>query len=442
MFVFTTGCILAWNSPVLVQLQSNDTVINPLGRPLTVIEVSISSAIVPVGSTLGSIFIGKISDIFGRRASLTYLAVGVIISFTGICFASHVYVYFTCFLIATICTTAGFLIVPVYVTEIAEDNNRGLMGCFLSIAISLGHLYVYVLGPITSVGMLSLLCGAPSALFLIFSLYLPESPIFLATKKEKSKALAALKKLRKNKSPTELKLEYKEKQRMLEDTSKEDVKGIRILFMTRSGRKAIILSLIITITQHLSGVSIVLSFMGPLIKEASSNLSENISTIIIGAANIPVSILALFLIEKQGRRFLFLVATFFDGLSMFVLGLFFVFKDSDLSLPESVKFVPVLCLLVYMTMFTFGLATVPQVVTSELLPNEVRSVGCSLVMVVGNLTACVVAFAYPIVSDLLGIYTCMFAFSLSCFSGFILVYFMLPETKGKSLIEIKRALEK
>ncbi|CAH1104863.1 unnamed protein product [Psylliodes chrysocephalus] len=443
VFSFIIGCLLAWNSPVLIQLQSNNTDINPIGRPITTLEVSICTSILPMGSTIGTLLVGKLADIFGRKRMLICLAAGGAVSFGAISIATHIYVYLIFTTTAMVCISAGFVVVPVYVTEIAEDKNRGKLGCFSSIFICLGQLYIYVLGTVTNLAYMSLLCGFPLLLFLIVSVFLPESPIFLASKGNKTEALVALKKLRRNKSFIDLNREYNEKETMLDSTSKEEIKDIRVLFKTRSGKKAVILSIGIRLTQQLSGMFIVLSFLGPLFKETGSSLSIDALTIIVAAANIPVAILALSIIEKKGRRLLLLLAIFFDGLSMFILGLYFLFKENTLIIiPDSVKLIPVVAIFIFVCMFTFGLSNVPFIVISEILPNEVRSVGSSLVLVTGNLSNFFIGFMYPLVSSLVGQYACMFAFSLFCFTGFVFIYFLLPETKGKNFLEIQRELEK
>ncbi|CAH1104865.1 unnamed protein product [Psylliodes chrysocephalus] len=385
VFSFAIGHLLAWNSPVLTQFKSNDTDVNPIGRPITELEVSIGASIIPIGSTIGTLLVGKPADIYGRKRILNYLAAGGAASFAAISFASSIYVYFIFLTTASICISAGFVIVPVYVIEMAEDKNRGKLGCYSSVIITVGELYVYALGTVTNLLKLSLLCGLPFLLFITITAFLPESPIFLSSKGNKTEALVALRKLRKNKSMSEINKECKEKEKMLDSTSKEEIKDIGVLFKTRSARKALLLSVGIRLTQQLSGFFVVSSFLAPLFTETGISLSADVLTIIVSSVNILVAILALNIIEKTGRRFLLLTAIFVDGLSMLVLGLYFVFKENNFVIPDGVKVIPIIAILTFLWMFTLGLSNVPFIVISELLPNEARTVGSSLVLVTGNI---------------------------------------------------------
>ncbi|CAH1104862.1 unnamed protein product [Psylliodes chrysocephalus] len=262
--------IVAWNSPVLSKFSSNNTEVNPLGAPLSVVQLSICTSIFPTGSLISAAIITKLPDIFGRKKTLIYIATVGLTSLVVLSFVNNFWLYCIIFLISTISISAGIIVVPTYVSEISEIQNRGSLGTVVAISKTLGQLYTFLLAPVTNFSTFCLCCGAPLLLHILMSFFTQESPVFLYIKGDTERAKISLKKLRRNRMPIELEEEMKEKEKMLQ--TKLTVSPYRVLFQSPAGKKAFLLALMIRSTPVLSGVYIILSFLSKLLNEAGTNL--------------------------------------------------------------------------------------------------------------------------------------------------------------------------
>ncbi|XP_056636606.1 uncharacterized protein LOC130445117 isoform X1 [Diorhabda sublineata] len=441
MMSMATGCKQVWNSPVIPKLMSNDTSINPLGIPISVLQVSLLTALNPIGIIMGTVLIGKLPDIIGRKKTLILITTGGMVSFIGLYFARYLYQYIILLLLMSTNVSAVIIVAPIYTAEIAEDCNRGNLGSLMTFWAVLGQLYGYVVGAVTTVNTFFLLCALPSFIVLIMSIFIPESPIYLSMKGDKIGGMRVLKTLRPSKTMSDIETEFYEKEHVLNDKKKDEHVSLKSFCVSRSVRKALILSIATRCLSDLSGLTIVLSFMATLLNDAQTNISGDNLAIIVMVIKILASIVTIFVIEKAGRRILILSSALVCGTSMFALGLYFYFKINNYLLHRSLGLIPIIAIVCFLSSYSFGLSAVPCVLRAELLPNELRAIGSSIAQFIGTAALIAVSFAYPLVSTYLGVQYNMFTFSLFCFTGFTFLFFHLPETKGKSFAEIRNLLK-
>uniref|UniRef100_A0A6P7GA31 Facilitated trehalose transporter Tret1-like n=1 Tax=Diabrotica virgifera virgifera TaxID=50390 RepID=A0A6P7GA31_DIAVI len=434
------GSMMVWTSPVILKLQSNNTLVNPIGRPITVWEFSLFIATYPLGLVIGSVLIAKVPDIIGRKTTLICIASGTLISFIGLFLARNIYAFFIFKFTVSLSLGGGPILIPMYTAEIAEDYNRGRLGFFISVAMTVGQLYGTVIGAFTSVNVFSLLCGLPALLCLICCTWLPESPEYLLTKGRKKEAVIALSRLGKTKKNLDIENELVETQNMLQANTLTKNNFLKRLRADNAVKRGFYLAVSIMIFQDSIGISIVLGLLGPLLSESSIGLSGDILAIILIIIKFVAVIVATSIVERVGRRILILVALFIAGLSMLFLGLYFYFQQNSYYIPDVFKNLPLLCITCFLVVFAFGLSSVPYILVAELLPSELRSVGSSICQFLGEICMISTSFLYPIAAKYFGVHYCMFFFSFVDFSGFTHLYFLLPETKGKSFLEIRKIL--
>ena len=101
---------------------------------------------------------------------------------------------------------------------------------------------------------------------------------------------------------------------------------------------------------------------------------------------------------------------------------------------------PIICLLMYIISFNLGLGAVPWTILSEIFPANVRSSASALESSLCFGSSFVVTIAFPILSEILGMAQCFWIFGLCCILGVVFIHFVVPETKGKSLMEIQAML--
>nr|QJX15780.1 glucosinolate transporter [Phyllotreta armoraciae] len=439
LLTLSLGASMSWTSPVLTKLSSNNTEINPLGRPITAAEVSMLAGIPTFTSTFGLLITPKFSDIFGRKNFLLFCGVLMFLSGIGISFSGGN----IALMIITRCLfsfTEAYSVTSIYIAEITEDHNRGKWGCSLGIFQQMGHLFGYVIGPFFSIKYFSLIMTAPTLIFLVFFSMVPETPIYLLIKGKENECKNSLRKLRSNKSEEEIELELKN---MKENLKKKGRKGnIVDLFKKRENVLALVFSFLPLLIKFSSGVTVIYAFLAPFFDQAGTSfLTGDMVAILIAVFKVTSYVLSSLAIEKFGRRNLFLISTTGTALSLFFIGVYFFLQSINSSLLPYLQWLPLTGLILTVSFFGIGLGPVPHLLTAELPPVELRATMAALVLSSGYVVVFVFTSLYPFVSEMYGNEWCVWWFSLNCAVGTILMYFFLPETKGKSLDEIQDMLK-
>ncbi|CAH1184837.1 unnamed protein product, partial [Phyllotreta striolata] len=431
------GSSMVWNSPVLGKLYSNNTEINPIGRPITTIEVSMLAGIPTFTNILGVLFTPKLSDLIGRKRYLLCAAFVMLLSGIGLAFSNNVML-----MIITRCIfgfPASWMVVCLYAAEVTEDHNRGKFGCYFGIFHQIGHFFGFVIGPFFSVKYFTLIVTSPLLIFLVIFMIMPETPMYLLAKGREDECKIALRKLRSNKSEEEIESDLEKLKENLRKPKEEKGK-ITDLIKKRESILAVILGLIPLITKYCSGVTIIFTFLAPFFDEAGTSLSGDTVAIIIAVFKITFFILTSFVIERFGRRKMLLISSTSTAIPLCLLGIYFYLQSIDSPLIAYLQWIPLTCLIFTVCFFGLGLGPIPQVWISELPSEELRAVTSSLVHSIGSVVAFALTFLYPIISEL-GIQWCVWWFSVNCAVGSILMYFFLPETKGRSFDEIQEILK-
>lgn len=357
-------------------------------------------------------------------------------------FSTHVYVY--CILRFIIGLTIGGSIssASIFLSEISEDHNRGMIGCFVGLSLPLGNLYVYVVGPMFSVKVFTFICTLPNILNLLCLLtFIPESPFYLALKGDRGGTINALERLR-NKSSSNIEKEYELIMRTLQETSGKVKATWSSFFGVRSLRKGFIIAIGLNAFQQVSGIIAILAFAGPLFDASGASLSGDLTALLIGVVSVVSVSLATLIIERIGRRPLLIFSTLGGCIPHFLLGLFFYLKQAESPIIESILWLPIISVLVFIVTFNLGLGVIPTSIMSELFPSNVKSKAASASTCTSLALMFIVTTAFPIMNDLLGPAWCLWLFSIFEFLGFLFVYFLVPEIKGKSLMEVQELLSK
>nr|QJX15775.1 glucosinolate transporter [Phyllotreta armoraciae] len=432
-----SGASMVWTSPVLGKLYLNDTEVNPIGRPITTIEVSMLAAIPTLSNIFGILFMPKLSDIFGRKRYLLCSGLVMLLSGVGLAFSNNVLL-----MIITRCIfgfPGAWTVVCLYAAEVSEDHNRGKFGCYFGIFQQIGHLFGFVMGPFFSVKHFTLIITSPLLVFVVIFMILPETPKFLLAKDREDECKNVLRKLRSNKSEEEIESDF-EKLKENQIKPKEEQGKITDLIKKRESMLAVILGLLPLLTKYCSGVTIIFAFLAPFFDQAGTSLSGDIVAIIIAVFKITFFILTSFIIEKNGRRKMLLISSTSIAIPLFLLGIYFYLQSIDSPIIAHLQWIPLTCLLFTVSFFGLGLGPIVEGWISELPLPELRAVTSSLVHSIGSVVGFALTFMYPIISEF-GIQWCVWWFSMNCVVGAILMYFFLPEIQGKSFDEIQEILK-
>ncbi|KAJ8977077.1 hypothetical protein NQ317_008419 [Molorchus minor] len=158
----TSGDItLAWTSPIYSKLYSNDTSINPLGRPITENEDGWIGSLVTIGAMVGPLPFSFIAEHFGRKIGLLCIAIPHIIAYFSMAFATNIYVFYFGRIFGGLAMGGGYTLLPMYIAEVSEDHNRGMMSQTLNIFWAIGNFLPYLIGPFLSIFRPNQLLGRP-----------------------------------------------------------------------------------------------------------------------------------------------------------------------------------------------------------------------------------------------------------------------------------------
>lgn len=433
---FAAGVGFSWTSPVIPKLQSRET---PLKAPVDASQESIIAAILCIGAAIGPFPCGYLADKIGRKRTLVVIAIPMVVALVILAFTDEVKMYYLARLLYGTGNGGVFTVLTMYIAEITEDHNRGQFCCIMGIFIASGLLYPLSIGPLLSIRTFCLSSLIPLQIFLIFfPLYCPESPTYLLKIDKSDLAATALKDLR-NKSEDQVEKELKALQIIVEN-QKQEKGGIAEIFRNKATKKAFIVATGLLTIQQVSGINAVTGFMENIFLATGSAVPSKVATTFIGIIQVLTVLVTASVIEKLGRKFLILSSIIGAAVSIIFLGLYFFLHRSKFSMLAYFWWLPIVCLLVYIVSFNLGLGPVPWTVLSEIFPNNVKASASALVSSTCFGISFVITMAFPILSEILGMAETFWTFGICCILGLLFVYYIVPETKGKTLAEIQEIL--
>ena len=404
-----------------------------------------------VGSIIGVLFAGILSDKLGRKRTMIISAILFTVSAAG-CAVSHSFGELVVYrIIGGLGIGVVSIVSPLYISEVAVAQYRGRLVSLYQLAVTVGFLGAYLVNfrllaysesGATAGSTLSQLIFVdevwrgmlgmetlPALLFLIAIFFIPESPRWLIVRGQESKASEILNRI--YHSVEEAAHQLRETKSVLSSETKSD-----IALLNHPGiRKAVIIGVCIAILGQFMGVNAVL-YYGPSIFE-SAGLSGQDSLfyqVLVGLVNVLTTILALVIIDKVGRKKLVYYGVSGMIVSLLLIGSYFAFGDG---LNASPIFLLV-CFLFYVFCTAVSISAVIFVFLSEMYPTRIRGLAMSIAGVslwvgtylIGQLTPWMLQTLTPAGT--------FFLFAVMCVPYILIVWKLMPETAGKSLEEIER----
>ncbi|KAK1125263.1 hypothetical protein K0M31_005637 [Melipona bicolor] len=387
-----------------------------------------------IGGIIGPILAGLLLDYIGRKWFI-YATSAPFIACWVLTYLAKSWVFlFVARLVAGISVGALFSIVPVYVGEIAEPRIRGACSVMMSLMINLGYIFTYGLGPLLNRKIFALVCLAPTALFLLTAPWLPESPYYYLKKnKEKSAALTLVWLRRKKNNDDEIK-------QMKESIKSEKEGGFKKLFTVSPHKKALWILMLVITGQTLCGFMAVTSYLDNLVKDFHLNFNCDIILLLISVVSLISGILSSCFVDKFGRRFVFLLSSYGTTLCLSVIGAYFLLgqlkvKTGDLSL------VPLIALVLYIVIVSFGLLPMPAIITSEIFPTNMKGWAIMIANIYGSVINIILPKCYQLAVTNLGNHVVFLALAVLQLIIAIIASFYLPETSRKTFKQIQKDLE-
>ena len=391
-------------------------------------------AIALVGTMVGA-FGGRMpADKLGRKVALMIVALIFLITSLGTAFATNWYLFVILRFIGGLGIGASSVIAPVYISEISPASFRGRLvilfqgNIVLGIVIALLSNKIIVTSYHGSWRLMLAVMAVPSLLYLILLRFVPESPRWLILHKSKyDEARKTLQLMNPDGYEQDIETINNSKNQEVKDSTSENL-------FTKRYRRLAWLAFLIAFFNQVSGINAILYYAPSIFAMAGFDKSDSFSaSFYLGVVNFVFTMIAIFLIDRAGRRKLMLIGSYGLILSLGLVSYCFHLKNAD-------GHYVVWLLMAYIAFFAISQGAVIWVFLSEIFPNQVRAKGQSLGSFTHWFMATVITFLFPAVrTNIPGEYIFMFFCGMMVLQ-LLFVWKMMPETKGKSLESMERTL--
>lgn len=391
---------------------------------------------VTFGALFGALVGGASSDAIGRRwtniaAGLSFVAGSI---FSAI--APNVYVLIASRVLIGLAIGLTSVAAPMYIAELSPARNRGKLVSLFQLAITIGILVSYVvdraLAPEHAWRWMLGLAVIPGSLLVLGMIAMPESPRWLMKKGAENAARQALSLVR---SVSEIDSEVKE---IHEDLEHNRPAAWHELLMPGL-RPALLVGVGLAVLQQVTGINTIIYYAPQIFQKAglSSATTALAATAGIGVVNVLSTLIAIWLVDRLGRKPLLLAGLIGMTASLLVLGAAQRFGSTfDVSqgwiAPITVAFVGL-----YIVCFAFSLGPVVWLMISEIFPNRARARAAGVSTAANWMANFLVSLSFPVLQAMMGP-SLWFLYASMGVAAFIFVVGWVPETKGKSLEEISR----
>jgi sugar porter (SP) family MFS transporter len=392
-------------------------------------EIVVSSVL--LGSLIGAMVGGMLADRVGRRRLLITTALVFGLGAIGAAVAPGTGWLIAGRILAGSAIGIASFVAPLYISEIAPVAVRGKLVSINQVALTLGivlsYIVDYAFADAQAWRWMFAIALIPAAAFGIGLLFIPDSPRWLAAHGQLDQARAVLKRIR---DPAEVEGELSRIQQ-----SAAQPQGHWSELFKPQLRPAMIVGVGLAIAQQLTGINTVIYYAPTILSFAglSSASVAILASVGIGVVNVVLTLLAMQLIDRIGRRPLLLVSLAGMTLSLLALGVSFALPQ----LSGLVGWIAVSSLMVYVGSFAVGLGPVFWLVLSEIYPLRVRGRAMSVGTIANWGANLVVALSFLTLTQVLGKSATFWLYAVISIGAWAFAFCLVPETKGRTLEDIE-----
>jgi SP family galactose:H+ symporter-like MFS transporter len=400
---------------------------------LTVFALEVIVSGVLAGAALGALLGGRLADIFGRRTLLILTAL-IFAAGAILCAAATSP---TILIVGRIIVGFGIGLsssaVPVYISEVAPADARGWTVSLFQLAITLGILLAYLVdyafARIQGWRWMFGLAVVPAAIFALGMLFLPESPRWLVKRGRLDAARAILSRIR-DTSDVEAEL-----QQILNGLDQAQEHGNWRDLLSPQLRPALVVGIGLAVFQQVTGINTVIYYAPMIVQSAgiSSASGAILTTAGIGIVNVLMTIISMWLIDRVGRRPLLLTGIAGMVVTLGVLG--WAFHSASPS--GALSWLAVISIMLYVASFAISLGPIFWLLISEIYPLKVRSSTEGVAATFNWGSNLLVSLTFLTLLQEIGATRTFWLYGVCAISAWLFSYYLVPETKGRTLEEIE-----
>lgn len=387
-----------------------------------------------VGCMAGAMLGGPLGDRFGRKPSLIFCA----LLFAASSLASalpHALGPFTWARFAGgVAIGAASMLSPLYIAEVAPEKIRGTLVALYQLAIVAGILVVFFVNlQIQRLGdeawnthtgwrwMFASLV-APSLVFGLCMGLVPESPRWLMKAGRREEAFAILERVGGT--------ENAEREVRQIDAALQEEEGRFSELFTTGYRRALMIGILLAVFGQFSGINSIMYYAPEIFKTAGAGTDSAFSqTVIVGAVNLVFTFVAIGFVDRLGRKPLLIIGTLVQVISLTFVGWMFKTGGSGGLLLGSI--------LAFVAAFAVAMGPIPWIINAEIFPTKLRGRAMSLAIFCLWFADWIVTQTFPMLRETVGAAQTFWVYAFCSALSTLFVWFMVPETKGRTLEEIE-----
>lgn len=400
----------------------------------------LAMSIALAGCLIGALTAGMLADRLGRKSLLLVSA----FIFAATAYGTGAFDTFTPFLVIRFLGGIAIGIAsglsPMYIAEVAPASVRGKLVSLNQLTIVVGILGAQIVNWLLvsddtawnierAWRWMFWAAAFPACAFLLLALFIPESPRWLAMKGRTEKAFATLTQIGGKEYVAGEMRAFEQA-----EAEKQSQGGLKLLF-SKPYRLVLTIGIIIAVFQQWCGTNVIFNYAQEIFQSAGYDVDNTfINIVVTGIANLIFTFVAIYTVDRLGRRALMLIGA--GGLAGIyaILGLCYYMEMSGV-LMVALVVLAIAC-------YAMSLGPVTWVLLSEIFPNRVRAVAVATGTFALWVASCTLTYTFPFLNAGLGTSGTFWIYACICLAGFLFFLKKLPETKGKSLEELERELLK
>ena len=381
------------------------------------------------GCVLGCFFAGRLADRYGRKKLLVSVAMLFAATSAATALAPSFILFVTARFLGGLAVGGVSLLSPMYVAEVSPPSIRGRLGTLYQLSIVVGIIVSYGINFLlrntgTNNWRWMFLTGiVPSAVFLLFVALAPESPRFLAMTGRQDKAFTVLERIG---GAQAARTQIAE----IIATMHKEAKSWRGLL--RPGvRRALWVGAALAILIQVSGINTIVDYAPAIFQSAGWKVEGALaSTIVVGVTEFLFTLVSLLVIDRYGRKPLYIVGSF--GMAFSLLALIVTVLAGHFHGPLVLALI-----LIYLAFFSSCIGPVFWTLTPEIFPNDVRGMAMTVPVLIQWVANAIVVLFFPYAFHVIGKATTFGFLALMALAQGIVTWAFVPETKNKRLEEIE-----
>ncbi|KAK2146542.1 hypothetical protein LSH36_601g01027 [Paralvinella palmiformis] len=410
---------------------------------LTPAQAPLFESLLTIGALVGGIAVGFLVGALGRKGTLLLAAAPFLLGWVCLAVTETYIVLYVGRLLTGIGYGLVAVVSPLYIVETVSKEIRGALTMGVTLASTSGILLQFCMGLVLDTRWLSIVSMTPLVIMVAGMIFMPESPRWLMMKGKYDAALEALTWLRRGTAEQVLE-EFKE---IAGNVENAEYSGVCSKCKSYSRKevltavKSISICCILFAFQQLSGTTPIIFNAQDIFYAvgftSSAMSSGQIPAIILAAVKMVTTIGGIFLVDRLGRRPLFIGCGLAMGVTCIITGLYFAYQSYLIS---NYAWLPLLALVLYEAAFSIAWGGIPWLLLSEIPPANVRGIASVAGSTATRISAFIVTQGYSSIVEAINMSGTFWLFGSISIAGSLFAWKFMPETKHKSLECIEHEL--